>query len=77
MKEFDLPITGLRERLDLVEAQLAILSERAGVPYQRPSDGVSPRVLELVAQDMREDAVKELRSQGLSVRDAINIVERL
>lgn len=77
MDDYELLIKGLRQRLDVVEAQLAILSERAGVPYQRPGDEVPPHVRQLVAEGKRLDAIRELRAGGLSMDDAKAIVERM
>jgi hypothetical protein len=70
-------IRELRQRLDLAEAQLALLSERAGVPYQRPGDEVPPHVRQLVADGRRLDAIRELRAGGISMDDAKAIVERM
>jgi ribosomal protein L7/L12 len=49
------------ERLRGIEAQLAILSEKAGVPYEAPSRTVPPEVLELVEGGDRMGAIKKYR----------------
>jgi ribosomal protein L7/L12 len=70
-------IKAQHQRLDLVEAQLAILSERAGVPYQRAADEAPPPVRRLVAEGKRLEAIQELRAGGLSMVDAKRIVDRM
>ncbi len=66
----------LRERIDAIENQLAILSERAGVPYHRPGDNVPPQVRALVAEGKRLQAINELRKSGMPFDEAKAIVER-
>ena len=49
------------ERLRGIEAQLALLSEKAGVPYEAPSAGVPAEVLELVEKGDRMGAMRKYR----------------
>ena len=76
-QQFQQVLKGLRERLDAAEHQLALLSEKAGVPYERPGDPVSPEVRRLVAEGKRMDAIRELRKDGMPFEDARAIVERM
>ncbi len=48
-------------RLRGIEAQLALLSEKAGVPYEAPSAGVPVEVLELAEKGDRMGAMKKYR----------------
>jgi ribosomal protein L7/L12 len=68
-----------RERLELIEAQLAILSERLGVPYEKPVyEEIPEQVRALAAAGKRTEAIKELRSlQGLELAEAVEIVDHL
>ena len=71
-------IEGLRKRLDQAESQLALLSEKAGVPYDRPGDGVSPQVQALVVAGKRLDAITQLRAEtGLPLADAKAIIDKM
>jgi ribosomal protein L7/L12 len=51
----------VNERLRAIEAQLALLSEKAGVPYEAPSAGVPQEVVELVQAGKKLDAIKKYR----------------
>jgi ribosomal protein L7/L12 len=51
----------VNERLRAIEAQLAVLSEKAGVPYEAPSTGVPQEVVELVQAGKKLDAIKKYR----------------
>lgn len=51
----------INQRLRAIEAQLAALSERAGVPYESPSDGVPPEVVELAQAGKPLDAIRRYR----------------
>ncbi len=49
------------DRLRAIEAQLALLSEKAGVPYDAPSAGAPAEVIELVEKGDRIGAIKKYR----------------
>jgi ribosomal protein L7/L12 len=51
----------MSERLRRIEAQLVLLSEKAGVPYEIPSSGVPADVLELVQGGKKIEAIKRYR----------------
>jgi ribosomal protein L7/L12 len=51
----------VNERLRAIEAQLALLSEKAGVPYESPSADVPEEVLELARSGNKLDAIKKYR----------------
>jgi ribosomal protein L7/L12 len=58
------------ERFRAIEDQLALISEKLGLPYEQPGDGVTPEVVELVRAGKRIEAVKlyrELTGAGLDV----------
>lgn len=66
------------ERLRAIEAQLAILSEKAGVPYQAPSQSVPPEVLELVQHGDRMGAMKKYRElTGCGMAEAQEAIAKL
>ena len=63
------------ERLRALEAQVAILSENAGVPYAVPGADVPPEVVELAVAGKQLEAIKryrELTNAGFD--DARNVV---
>jgi len=71
-------IEGLRTRLDQAESQLALLSEKAGVPYDPPGKDVSPQVRALVVAGKRLDAITQLRAEtGLPLADAKAIIDKM
>jgi ribosomal protein L7/L12 len=51
----------VNERLRAIEAQLSILSERAGVDYERPGADVPDEVVELVKAGEELKAIKRYR----------------
>ena len=51
----------LNERLRAAEAQLALLSEKAGVPYSLPSDEVPAEVVQLAEAGKTLEAIKRFR----------------
>ena len=66
------------ERLRGIEAQLAILSEKAGVPYEAPSRQVSPEVMELVEGGDRMGAIKKYRElTGCGMDEAKEMIAKL
>jgi ribosomal protein L7/L12 len=64
-----------RERIEQLEAQVALLSERLGIPYTPPSSGVPVEVASLVNEGKRIEAIKlyrEMTGCGLEeARDAV------
>ena len=61
----------LHKRLTRIEAQLEILSERAGVPYDRPGADLPPTVRELAMAGQKIHAIQELiRLTGMSLAEA-------
>jgi ribosomal protein L7/L12 len=68
----------LRDRMEQLEAQVAVLSERLGIPYAPPSASVPIEVASLVREGKRIEAVKlyrELTGCGLDeARDAVAAV---
>lgn len=51
----------INERLRNIEAQLSVLSEKAGVPYEAPSEGAPPDVVELARNGDTLGAMKRYR----------------
>jgi hypothetical protein len=63
------------ERIAAIEAQLAILSEKAGVAYQPPSEGVPQEIVDLAHAGNKIEAIKQYRIlTGASFEDARNVV---
>jgi hypothetical protein len=61
----------LLKRLTRIEAQLEILSDRAGVPYDRPGATLPPSVRELMIAGKTVQAAKELMDlTGVSLAEA-------
>lgn len=66
------------ERLRAIEGQLAAVSERAGVPYDRPGAGAPPEVAELAAAGDRMGAIRKFRElTGAGIEEATKVVEGL
>lgn len=68
----------LRQRCRSIEAQLAILSEKVGVPYINPSATVPPEVADLALAGRRLDAMKRYRElTGASADEARAVIQGL
>lgn len=66
------------ERFRRIEAQLALISEKVGVPYELPSAGVPPEVVELAQSGDRLGAVKRYRElTNASFEEARDVVAEL
>jgi ribosomal protein L7/L12 len=66
------------ERLAAIEAQLAILSEKAGVPYEPPTSGVPQEIVDLAHAGNKLEAIRQYRiATGASLQDAQKVVELL
>lgn len=66
------------KRLQGIEDQLAILSEKAGVPYERAADGAPAEVVELARSGDRMGAIKKYRElTGADMDQAREVVEGL
>jgi len=72
-------IQQFRERFTAIENQLALLSEKLGVPYENPNDAEVPaEVVELARAGKRIDAVKQYRTlTGASLDVAQEVVSKL
>jgi hypothetical protein len=64
----------IRQRCRNIEAQLAILSEKVGVPYINPSASVPPEVTELARAGKRLDAMKRYRELTNATADEARAV---
>ncbi len=66
------------ERLRGIEAQLAILSEQAGVPYSAPSQEAPAEVVQLVEAGDRIGAIRKYRElTGCGMDEAKEVVAGL
>jgi ribosomal protein L7/L12 len=66
------------ERLRAIEAQLALLSEKAGVPYEAPSQEAPEEVVELVQQGDRIGAIRKYRElTGCGMDEAKELIAKL
>ena len=66
------------ERLRAIEAQLAILSEKAGVPYEAASAAAPPEVVELIEAGDRMGALRKYRElTGADVETAQEAIAKL
>ena len=65
-------------RLEAIEHQLAVLSEKAGVAYDTDGNDIPARVRDLAAAGKKIDAIRELRAaMGIGLVEAKEIVESL
>jgi ribosomal protein L7/L12 len=68
----------IAERMRGIEAQLALLSEKAGVPYAPPSDGAPPEVVALARSGDQMGAIKRYRElTGAGFDEARQVVSGL
>lgn len=66
------------ERLRKIEEQLAVLSEKAGVPYEAPSKSAPEAVVEMVQQGDRIGAIRKYRElTGCGMDEAKEVVAGL
>jgi len=66
------------KRLQRIEAQLALLSQKAGVPFEDPAASAPPEVLELVRAGDRMGAIRKYRElTGAGMQEAQELVETL
>ena len=69
--------TALLARLRIIEEQLEILSQQAGVPYTRPGASLPPSVRDLKLAGKTIQAIQELRTlTGVSLIEAKEAVEK-
>ncbi len=65
----------INERFRMIEDQLALLSEKAGVPFSRMSDDVPEDVIELAKAGEELKAVKRYREiTGVDATEAQKVV---
>ena len=68
----------INERMRAIEAQLVILSERAGVAYNPPGEDVPPDVVELARAGETMDAIRRYRElTGAGLEEARDVVTGL
>jgi ribosomal protein L7/L12 len=66
------------ERLAGIEAQLAVLSEKAGVPYSPPNEGIPQEIVDLVHAGNKIEAIRQYRIMtGASLDESRRVVELL
>jgi ribosomal protein L7/L12 len=66
------------DRLRAIEAQMAIVSEKVGVPYEAPSQGAPDEVVELAQAGDRMGAIKKYRElTGAGLEEAQEAVAGL
>ena len=66
------------ERLEAIEAQLAVLSEKAGVPYTTPNEDIPQAIVDLVHAGNKMEAIRQYRVMtGASLDESRRVVELL
>ena len=66
------------ERLRKIEEQVSVLSEKAGVPYEAPSQNAPQEVVDLVQQGDRIGAIRKYRElTGCGSEEAKEVVAGL
>lgn len=71
-------VADVSHRLGAVEDQLAILSEKVGVPYDKPSSGVPAEVVELARAGKRLEAMRRNRElTSTSMDEASEVLAKL
>jgi ribosomal protein L7/L12 len=65
-------------RLRRLEEQVALLSERLGVPFDDPGAGMAPEVVELARSGRKIQAIKVYRElTGVGLAEARDVVDRI
>lgn len=65
----------INDRLRAIEAQLELLSEKAGVPYERPGKEVPKEVVELAVDGKQLEAMKKYRElTGADGKEAQEVI---
>src|SRR5262249_20363715 len=65
----------INERLRAIEAQLEALSEKAGIPYDRPGKDLPEDVVQLATEGKELEAVKRYRElTGVDAKEAQKVV---
>ena len=79
MSYADQQIFELRQRVALLERQVAFLMAQLGVEYyEEPNTGVSPEILDLVRQGRKIEAIKLYRLEtGVGLRQAKEFIDSL
>jgi ribosomal protein L7/L12 len=73
--EIALLLDRIRERLGAIEDQLALVSEKAGVPYDKPGGDLPEDVVQLARAGKRLEAIKRYREiTGASGDEAREVV---
>jgi hypothetical protein len=66
------------ERLAAIEAQLKVLSEKAGVSYEEPLDQIPEDVLQMARDGKKLEAAQRYRElTGVDAKDALAIISRV
>ena len=66
------------ERFRAIEAQLALISEKLGIPYENPADAVPREVVELAQAGKRLEAVALYRQlTNASLNEAREVVSNV
>ena len=66
------------ERFRAIEAQLAVISEKLGIPYENPADAVPAEISELVHAGKRVEALVRYRElTGASIDEARRVIAQL
>lgn len=68
----------INERLRAIEAQVSLLSDKAGIPFELPSEGAPNEVIELVVAGKKLEAIKLYReltgADFETARDAVDSI---
>jgi hypothetical protein len=68
----------INERLARLEEQMALVSEKLGLPFELPNAGVPLEVASLVREGKRLEAIKRYRElTGADFDEARSVVEQL
>ena len=66
------------KRLQRIEAQVALLSQQAGIPFEDPAAGAPPEVMELIQAGDRMSAIRKYRElTGAGMQEAQEFIASL
>jgi hypothetical protein len=66
------------DRLRRIEAQLKVLSEKVGIPYEDANDGLPEEVIQLATEGKTTEAARAYReATGADLKEAMEVVAKI
>jgi ribosomal protein L7/L12 len=66
----------LTRRIRRLEEQVALLSDKLGVPWEEPGSGIPPEIVDLVHRGKKIEAIKAYRElTGVGLAEAKDVID--